>query len=151
MKTKTRWLDTALRAQQARTLQHHQRAHESRLAQQEAVAREAQALNMLHKLATDWRQSRDLALLTRQVDGMYQRFHAHLQGEAADALQARIARQQAHDADMAELRQSHAIQQALDRVVQRRDKQVAAAALAVERTVSSEGWMLHRASMKDSP
>lgn len=145
---KTHWLDTALRAQQAKTLDQHYRVHETQAAQEQAAHRESSAVHGLHSLATSWRKSRDAAQLTKDLDGLYQRFHARLRVEAEAATQAHAVHQQALDSALHQLRQSHALQQALDRTVQRRDRRAAKDALTQERNLSTEAWVLDRATKK---
>lgn len=147
---KGQWLDTALRAQQARTLDHHYLVHETQ-ARHELAARQAlDAEENLQSLAASWSQGRDAVLLTQDLDGLYQRFHAQLHAQSADATQARVAHEQALDAALQHLRQSHALQQGLDRTVQRRDRRFAKEARANERNTASESWMLAQAGRKGS-
>ena len=150
MKAKANWLDTALRAQQAKTLDHHYRVHETQMAQEHAAEQESGARKNLHSLATSWRKGRDAAQLTKDLDGLYQRFHAQLHAEAIGATQARIEHQQALDTALAHLRQSHAIQQALDKTVARRDRRVVNDVQAKERSMATESWMLAQAGKKGS-
>jgi len=147
---KGHWLDTALRAQQARTLDHHYRAHETQLIHEQAAQQEADALQSLHALASSWRKGRDTALLTKDLDQLYQRFHAQLRDEAADAAKASTAHQQALDEALGHLRQSHARQQALGRTVERRDRGIAKDLQARERGMANEAWVLAQAGKKGS-
>lgn len=147
---KSRWLDTALRAQQARTLDQHYRVHETEATHRQAQQQESAAVRDLHALASSWRQGRDAAQLSQNLDGLYQRFHAHLHVEAAQATQARASHQLALDAALLHLRQSHALQQGLDRTIQRRDQRSAKDALAKERSSATETWMLAQAGKKGS-
>jgi hypothetical protein len=147
---KGQWLDTALRAQQARTLDHHYRVHETQASHEQAAQQEAEALQSLHALASSWRQGRDTALLTKDLDQLYQRFHARLRDEAADAAKASTAHQLALDEALAHLRQSHARQQALGRTVERRDRSIAKDAQASERGRANEAWVMAQAGKKGS-
>lgn len=145
---KGQWLDTALRAQQARTLDHHYRVHETQASHEQAARLESDARQNLHSLASSWRKGRDAAQLSKDLDGLYRRFHAQLHVEAAGAAQTRVEHQQALDAALLHLRQSHALQQGLDKTVQRRDRRIAKDAQAVERNTASETWMLAQAGKK---
>jgi hypothetical protein len=147
---KGNWLDTALRAQQAKTLDHHYRVHETQAAHEHAAQQESGARQNLHSLASSWRKGRDAAQLTKDLDGLYQRFHAQLHGEVIGASQARVAHQEALDAALQHLRQSHAIQQALDKTVARRDRRVVKDAQIKERSMATETWMLAQAGKKGS-
>jgi len=151
MKPKTsRWLDTALRAQQARTLDHHYRVHETEATHRQAQQLESAAVQDLHALALSWRQGRDAAQLSHGLDGLYQRFHAHLYVEAAVATQALASHQLALDEALLHLRQSYALQQGLDRTIQRREQRSAKDVLAKERSSATETWMLAQAGKKGS-
>jgi len=151
MKAKNgRWLDTALRAQQARTLDHHYRVHETQASHAQAAQQESDARQSLHSLASSWRKGRDEAKLTQDLDGLYRLFHAQLHVEADGAAQTRVAHQQALDAALLHLRQSHALQQGLDKTIQRRNRRVAKDAQAAERNTASETWMLAQAGKKES-
>lgn len=147
---RARWLDTALRAQQAKTLDHRYRVHETQAAQEVAALRESQALHSLRALAASWRKGRDTALLAKDLDHLYQRFHAQLNDDAVDAAQASSAHQQALDEALNQLRQSHALQQALSRTVEHRDRRIAKAAQVQERGVANEAWVLAQAGKKGS-
>lgn len=145
---KGKWLDTALRAQQAKTLDHHYRVHDTTTAHEQAAQRESDALHGLQALASSWRKGRDAARLTKDLDGLYQRFHAQMRVEATDATHARVEHQQALDAALVHLRQSYALQQALGRTVERRDRLAAKDAQAREHGTSNEAWMLAQAGRK---
>lgn len=147
---KGQWLDTALRAQQARTLDHHYRVHETHASHEQAVRQESDAQQNLHSLATSWRKGRNDVQFTEHLDGLYRRFHAQLHVEAAGAAQTRVAHQQALDAAVLHLRHSHALQQGLDKTIQRRDRRVAKDAQAAEGNTASETWMLAQAGKKES-
>ena len=147
---KSNWLDTALRAQQAKTLDQHYRVHETQAEQEQAAQRESAAVQGLQSLASSWRKGRDAARLTQDLDGLYQRFHAQLHAEADAAAKTHVAHQQALDSALLHLRQSHALQQALDRTVQRRDRRSAKDALTRERNLATEAWVLDRAGKKGS-
>lgn len=144
------WLDTALRAQQAKTLDHHYRVHETQVAHEHAAQQEAGAVQSLIELSSSWRNSRDATRQTSDLDGLYQRFHAQLHVEASSATQTRVEHQQALDAALLHLRQSHAVQQALDKTVKRRDCRVINDAQAKERGMATEAWVLDRAVKKGS-
>lgn len=147
---KGRWLDTALRAQQARTLDQHYRVHETQASHELAAQQEAGALQSLRSLASSWRKGRDAAQLSEDLDGLYRRFHAQLHVEAVGATQTRVEHEQALDTALQHLRQSHALQQGLDKTIQRRDRRLVKEALAVERNTASESWMLAQAGKKES-
>jgi ABC-type uncharacterized transport system involved in gliding motility auxiliary subunit len=144
------WLDTALRAQQARTLDRQYRVHETQTSQEAATQQESEAKQELHALASSWREGRDATQFTQQLDGLYQRFHAQLREQAAVATDARIVQDRALDAAVVDLRHSHALQRGLDRTVQRRDLRVAQEALAKERATASETWVLVQVVKKGS-
>jgi hypothetical protein len=147
---KSRWLDTALRAQQARTLDQRYRVHETEATHRQAQEHESAAVQELHALALSWRQGRGDVQHSQSLDGLYQRFHAHLHAEAAEATQARASHQLAFEAALSHLRQSHALQQGLDRTIQRRDQRSTKDALAKERSSATETWMLAQACKKGS-
>lgn len=144
----SRWLDTALRAQQARTLDHHYRVHDTQATHAQALQQETEALQSLQALAASWRGGRDGGQLTQDLDGLYRRYHALLSVQADSAGQARAVQEQALDAALQQLRQSHALQQGLDRTLQRRDRRQAQLAQARERNVAGEHWLLAQAGKK---
>ena len=147
---KGRWLDTALRAQQAKTLDHHYRVHETQASHAQAAQRELEARRSLHSLASSWRSARDAVLLTKDLDGLYRRFHAQLHVEAAGASQARAEHHQALDTALLQLRQSHALQQGLDKTIQRRDRRIVKDKQSEDRTAACENWVLTQAGKKES-
>ncbi|HEY8880051.1 MAG TPA: hypothetical protein VIN03_20945 [Roseateles sp.] len=131
-------------------MDHHYLVHETQAMHELATRQASDAEQDLRSLAASWSQGRDAALLTNDLDGLYQRFHAQLHARAADATQARVAHEQALDEALQHLRQSHALQQGLDRTVQRRDRRVAKEAHANERNAASETWVLAQAARKGS-
>lgn len=151
MRTKNgKWLDTALRAQQAWTLDHRYRVHETLASHEQAELQEATALQKLQALASSWRRGRDTGQLTQDLDRLYQRFHALLGTQAVDAARLRAEHQQLLDAALQQLRYSYAQQQGLDRTVQRRDRRLARDTQAKERGSAGEAWLLAQAGKKGS-
>jgi len=145
-----RWLDTALRAQEARTLDRHDRVVETSAACDHAARHEAAAQQELQALVSSWREVRSAARSTTHLDTLYRRFHAQLHIEAVDAAQAHADGQRALDAALVQLRQSHAMQQALGRTVERRDRRDARDEQARARGLAVEAWLLTQACMKES-
>ncbi|PTT79711.1 hypothetical protein DBR42_20880 [Pelomonas sp. HMWF004] len=147
---KSQWLDTALRAQQARTLDHHYRVHETQASYDQAAQQESGAQQSLNSLAGSWRKGRDVVQLTEELDRLYRRFHSQLHAQATEAAQTRVFHRQALDTALLHLQQSHALQQGLDKTRQRRDRRIAKDALVAERHAASETWMLVQAGKKES-
>lgn len=143
------WLHTALRAQQAKTLDETQRVHAAR---SEAMAAELQAqasAQALQDFGDAWRRSRDTPSMAGGLDALYQRFHGHLRELALDHAQTRLERTLSLEQGEQQLRQHHALGKALDKTVQRRKAEIARHQLNTERQRTAEAWLLDRINRED--
>ncbi len=145
-----RWLDMALRAQQARTLDHKYRVHETRATHEQALQQESDARQDLSALASAWRERRGSGQFPGELDRLYQRFHAQLRAQAAETTDVRVWHEQALGAAVQQLKKSHSLEQGLDGTIQRRNELHAKATLTKERNMAGEAWLLSQAGKKGS-
>jgi hypothetical protein len=144
MKKRGTWLQTAVRAHQAQTFDHMQRAQQARdeLYQAEQLAnRSDQALISLSESWAGWRRE---AASSMELDEAYRRFHGFLHGKAATAGEARQACQGRVDAVETDLQQSHAVQRTLEKVSRQAAERRRREARDKETQDAAEAWLLGR-------
>ncbi|WP_457447635.1 hypothetical protein [Roseateles sp. P5_E4] len=144
MKKRGTWLQTAVRARQAQTFDHMQRAQQARdeLYQAEQLAiRSDQALISLSESWAGWR--REVAS-SMELDSAYRRFHGFLHDKATTAGEAQQACQGRVDAVETDLQQSHAVQRTLEKVSRQAAERRWREARDKETQDAAEAWLLGR-------
>lgn len=144
MKPLKTWLHTAVRAHQAKTLDHMQRTRHAWDELFEAEQLRDGARGSLESLHQDWVKQRRAASSSRELEAVYLRFHGFLNDQAVRAEQAQQARREEVDAAVAELKQSHAVQRTLEKVAQQTAEQLRRRARAHELQSNAEAWLLGR-------
>lgn len=146
MKTRRTWLQTAIRAHQAQTFDHMQRARHAWDELYEAEQLAKRSAQDLSALGESWANQRRLAISGAELESVYQRFHGFLQHNTAQADQAQQARQMHADAVEMDLRRSHAMQSTLEKVAQRAAEKRRRESRAKETQDAAESWLLGRVS-----
>ncbi|WP_457391251.1 hypothetical protein [Roseateles sp. P5_E1] len=144
MKSRKTWLHTAVRAHQAKTLDHLQRTRHAWDELFEAEQLRDSAMGDLKSLRQDWANRRHAAASSREIDAVYLRFHGFLSDEAVKAEHAQQACREQVDAAVAELKQSHAVQRTLEKIARQSAEQLRRSARATELQSNAEAWLLGR-------
>lgn len=148
MKSRNTWLHTAVRAHQAKTRDHLQRTLHAQDQLLEAEELRRIAAQDLSSLRQDWTSRRGATPPGQQIDDVYSRFHGYLTDKNLHAENAREVRRAQLDAATVELRQSHAIQQALEKVAKQRAEGLRQSEKAKEMQTNAEAWLLGQIATK---
>jgi len=142
MKRHGTWLQAAVRAHQAQTFDHLQRAQQARdelSAAEQLASRSSQAL---HTLSQSWAGRRRDASLSLELDGVYRLFHGFLRDKAEVAGESQRACQARMEVAMTDLQKTHAVQRTLEKVAQQAAAQRRREAWDKETQGAAEAWLL---------
>lgn len=144
MREREDWLHVALRARQAQTLGHAQRLQRARFELLEAGQRESASRRNLLSVGESWTSLRRAASPNAALEGAYRLFHDFLRDEAQAARETERARRFHVEAAVAELQQSHAAQQTLEKVARQAAERRRRELQAKESREALEAWLLGR-------
>jgi len=149
MKPRRTWLETALRAAVAKTADRRRHLQSATQASTEAASARGIAQREERSFAGAWAEGRRGSGLDAPLDLAYRRFHEHLLGVSRAADEAHEDCLEAQGEATASLRQSHAAEQLLTRVADRRRALQAEESRRHEHRNNEELWLLARYRKED--
>lgn len=142
MKRESTWLQAAVRAHEAQTLDSQRRVRDAWDALLDAAERERQAEGCLDELAAAWTAQRTTSRWVPELDNIYGRFHAHVHHQSELAARQLIDCRHRWEAGQADLRSRHSTQRLLERLAQHIEAENRRALSVSDARNSAEAWLL---------
>lgn len=151
MTARRKWLQTALRAQQALTTDHAQSHLQAREAHKLSQRAHAIAAGAQEAGLAQWLQHRCRSPSAAQWDALHLGFHNFLEGRTEAAGQTLASCRARLDDVAVDLQRSHAVQRTLERLAEQADAFQQRESRARELRLQQEAWLLARTAGVQTP